>query len=567
MQNSPNQKTPETTPLAPDSTKTLRLPKSRFRRMLPWLIGYAALLAAAVCLAYYWRVVYLLAELPLIPFALGIAGVFTVFYAAAFFLWRRFQTNIPFLAAACVFALGLVFCFVTEPFQVPDEVDRFLRAYSLSEGHLNYDHARGYPADVNYLCENFPQTHNFQVLYAGAELAPKSFARYFEQVESGVPMDVQREPVTRQTVAFIPQAIFMAVARLFGVGALGCLYAARMANLLCYAVICYFAFKFSGRWRGVFIAVAMLPLSLYLAASCSCDAVMLACCYLCAAYLGKEAFTSLDVVVFSLALCYASVIKPVNIFLLVLLFLIPRERWRPNLKPAVVAGGLAAAAVLIYFVSGELNAMLAVNFPAVLERNAGGGSSPSGQMAFVLGHIPRFLSTMILSFVEEGAYLLELGTLGSTDMPIPLAGALSAALLFVAAALGIQQRGETSKKQAVGLLATIVLYTAAVLAGLYVLATNVSAIRVTGIQPRYFLPVFLLIAMLLSVLFGKAARPALQGGPLATRARTDKIVLAAAVAVTVITLLLLFQNTFIGQWIQKGDGGHKMVNLFGWQVL
>ena len=48
--------------------------------------------------------------------------------------WRNYLPANAFLVIAAV--VGLAFCVITPPFQVPDEVVHFYRAYQISEGHL-----------------------------------------------------------------------------------------------------------------------------------------------------------------------------------------------------------------------------------------------------------------------------------------------------------------------------------------------------------------------------------------------------------------------------------------------
>ena len=53
------------------------------------------------------------------------------------------------------------------------------------------------------------------------------------------------------------------------------------------------------------------------------------------------------------------------------------------------------------------------------------------------------------------------------------------------------------------------LYSAVVLAGMYITYTDVGSIRITGAQPRYFLPAFVLLFLLFSMLLGRLLRPRL----------------------------------------------------------
>ena len=68
------------------------------------------------------------------------------------------------------------------------------------------------------------------------------FARYAALCESGDAPGVA-EPQMFQVLPYLPQALCMAAARLLGFGALGQLYAGRLANLAVYTALCWLALK------------------------------------------------------------------------------------------------------------------------------------------------------------------------------------------------------------------------------------------------------------------------------------------------------------------------------------
>lgn len=96
------------------------------------------------------------------------------------------------------------------------------------------------------------------------------------------------EPVSFLILPFLPGAVGMALARLVGLGALGCLYGGRLGNLLAYTALCWLALRQTRRCRPVLLGVMLLPLSLFMGASLSYDATLLACYYLMIALLLRE---------------------------------------------------------------------------------------------------------------------------------------------------------------------------------------------------------------------------------------------------------------------------------------
>ena len=120
----------------------------------------------------------------------------------------------------------------------------FLRAYAVGSGQFLFDEKQQFPNDVNLLVRDFPGAYINGV--SGEKLAPDdptiadAFARYSADKAAGAVAPGAFTPV-QQLVPYFPQALGVAVGRLFGADALACMYLARAANLLCYAVLCGYA--------------------------------------------------------------------------------------------------------------------------------------------------------------------------------------------------------------------------------------------------------------------------------------------------------------------------------------
>ena len=543
------------------------------KKMLPfwakWAIGYAAVPFFSIGLVYFWRVAFLAEALPALSATLMVMGVCTLLYATLFLLVRFYDKKPCLRAALCTFAIGLLFCFFTAPLQAPDEDRHFFRAYAVSMGHFDYSAGRDYPDDADFLLQYFPNAMNHKIKYDAGLLVPQRLAQYHTALQTGEPAQVQvAESIQFMAVPYLAQAAFMATARLFGASALGMMYAGRIANLLCYTIICYFVFRNCSKYRGIFYAAALLPLSLFMAASCSTDSLALAFCYLAVSYFCKAKIETRDVVCFALAVGVSTYLKFTSIALAPVLLLIPEARWNSKWNPRRAVLLLLAGTLLAYQGLGMLNNFNAASNGFVLSelpRGVGEGSSPSLQIQSILSNPFAFFPRLLLTFIEEDAFLFGLGTLGWLDLTLPLVGGLSLLSLASSSALGIQQKEDTKSTGAWALLLASVFYIGAVMLALFVTHSQVGSIRITGLQPRYFLPAFLMLFMLGSIVLGKAVRPRLSAQ--ATMLRTENISLCIAAAIALLAALLLFQSYFIGQWIPKAEGGWKLVNLFGWRQL
>ena len=199
--------------------------------------------------------------------------ILLVFLAAHFL-----KQNLALKTAVLVFLAGLCFVFANPPMQAPDETMHFLRAYAVGSGQFLFDEKQQFPNDVNLLVRDFPGAYINGV--SGEKLAPD------EPDHRGRLCTVQRGQSCRgrlrrgaftpvqQLVPYFPQALGVAVGRLFGADALACMYSARAANLLCYAVLCGYAAAVIRRFSAVLIALAISPVSLFMAGSCSSDGLL-----------------------------------------------------------------------------------------------------------------------------------------------------------------------------------------------------------------------------------------------------------------------------------------------------
>ena len=164
-----------------------------------------------------------------------------------------------------------LFAFANPPANA-DETDHYLRTYAISMGRFDFDAKRSYPEDVNELMDAFPGAWVNAHTSAGLGTDPDtnaeqplqhrrlrlktvwqrrpgwgsiwdSFTQYINWESAILQRDSVTEPISFLILPFLPGALGMALARLFGFGALGCLYGGRLMNLLVYTLLCYAALR------------------------------------------------------------------------------------------------------------------------------------------------------------------------------------------------------------------------------------------------------------------------------------------------------------------------------------
>ena len=504
------------------------------------IAGFLAVEALAVLLVYYWRVFYYLdargvAALPLTA-AVGAAfGLGYLVLLGAFHLWK----DLPRRAAVCIFLAGLVLCFANPPMQTPDETSHFLRSWRISEGVFTFDAQRTYPEDVSRLMAAFPgawvSAHTSQGVRPAepGKPAPKTdpvlpaeqsstalttgegwaaystkghalkqygpdgpvqgpadgFAFYF----SGAEAPPVKEPLNFAIFPYFATAPGIALARLLGFGALGCFYGGRIANLLVYTLLCWAALRRLPRMRPLFVAVMLLPMSLYMAASYNYDAIVLGCYYLAATFFFQKEWHNRDAAVFCAAFLVMNIIKPwLNLLWLAVLLFVPKDGWQVRLRRWQVALLCVAGAVLASRFVDWYGAAFRYNY-GTIGRQLGETVDQIGQLKFVLSNPLRYVAVLAGTLYENNWYLGQLGLFGALDLPVGMVNLLSPVLLTLGAVLSVSG----AKARAVRPLHTAglglwgLVYLAGALTAMYITWTPVGMVRVVGFQARYLLPTFL----------------------------------------------------------------------------
>ncbi len=546
-----------------DEKKTLKMPQIATKWLL--LGGFLCAEALGVLLVYYWRVFYYLDARAFNSVALQIAVcvVLALVYGAGVLCWRA--KSLCTKAAIALFVCGLVFVFANPPMQTPDESLHFLRTYAISEGHFDFDANRLYSADVSKLLESFPgawvnantsqglredeegnteayNTSGYALKQYGEDGEvlgiARAFAAYFSDTEAS---SLAGEPLSFVILPYLPAALAMAIVKLFGANALVCFYAGRIANLLCYVGLCVLALKNCKRYRPVFLAVMFLPLSLYMGASLNYDALLLGMYWYAASFYCKDELGRKDLLAFFAVFLGMNIIKPwINLLWIALPLVLPKRAWRePKWKKWQFALACLAGAILVSLLVVWYGNAMRINYP-VVERMLGDTVNGGEQLVFILSNPLRYLAVMFGTLYENQFFLGQLGMFGSLDLSIDCINLLSPLVLVFGAVFSVHEKSTLRAVPAVGLFGLSVCYMAGLLTALYITYTPVGMVRIIGLQARYFLPAFLMLAVLLAALLSYCIEP---------RKSSEKSLSVAFWGFSAFGLLggvLLFQHYFIG---------------------
>ncbi|MGI4950176.1 MAG: DUF2142 domain-containing protein [Janthinobacterium lividum] len=423
--------------------------------------------------------------------------------------------------------------------EIPDEVAHVVRMESLLHGNLiGYRGERpdlagntvpdaGVTANAGLLAAGFS-------FHPGTPLAERVLDRAARDRLLQLPWAPAQSFVSIPNTAvypplfYVPGAVAIGLARLADANPYAAIIGARLVNAALYLALGLAALLLARRGRAMLLATLLLPISLWLAASCNADGLIIATAVLAAALLTRQRWTSW----WGAALCVAAIImaKPTYVPLV-----LPVAALMPLSGAQWAARALACAGTALPGVAWYVLAQLRAAVPFVRGAPFQAGPywpgdpndiftvvDPALQVRVLL-HQPWLMVLLPVQTLWANAkwYGLEIvGILGILDIVLPyglyllwfaaLAGAVLAALV---------DRGEpgdpgdrTRPAGPVARLAVLAGIVAAVFAlfdGQYLSWTHTGATVVEGVQGRYFVP---LLPFLMLV------PPALLRGPAAVRA-------------------------------------------------
>jgi hypothetical protein len=402
-------------------------------------------------------------------------------------LTRRSDTMSPMslhlrsVALALMTVIGVAFVWVTPPFQAPDEVGHFGRAYAFAEGVFRPAMREGKPVAL------VPAGIRDYVAATWQFTAGRPEVRFDRRkLRDAWGVELQKEQrvevvlLAQYTIVpYLPQTLACGLGHLLNLRPATIFYLGRVLNLFAFVTIVAFALRRAGERAWSFAACAMLPMALYIVASFSPDAMTLALSLLATAMALDDDVDArpLGAVTFLLALC-----KPVY-FLLPLVALVRRRRLAAMLVPAMVAGiaiSAATASASYYPMRGDVVTDPAQQVSAIAR-------APWSFVALVLHdwriHAWEYTEQMI-------------GRLGWLDVPLP--GAIVEVTLVALIVLAVLNPVPLRSTR-ITALALIFVTIAAISLSQFLAWSPVGGDTIEGIQGRYYLPLLPLLGSALGL--------------------------------------------------------------------
>jgi uncharacterized membrane protein len=430
--------------------------------------------------------------------------------------------------------------FLTPPFQVPDEMQHFYRAYELSEFRIRAEVQNGVAGAT--LPDSLPRLVKLSLYTPDGLYYPATPAPITRTLKlASIPLDSS----TRRFVAFpgsafysplpyLPQVVGITVGRMMGIGPLYLLYLGRLFNCLAALGLVGLAVNSMPFAEELVILVGLLPMSMFLYASISADAAVIACALVFTALSFSASTRGIwrpwELVVAAAAAAVFCSVKPV--YVPILLAGVVPELFRPGKAARVIRSHAILLAVALGVTAGWLLFARSSMTSPLGERH------PSVQMDLVLHHPMLLMHAVVhsLGFIDIlNLYFQIVGEFGWLTVRLRPSVVYLLPLAIFAIVWSLGRRGivEHTVLPALWHLALALASAVLVMTAMYLMWSNVGQDKVTGVQGRYFIPILVLAGM-----------AAIELAPRSQRAPSWRSL--ACIAIFIVMEIVAMDTTIIG---------------------
>ena len=418
---------------------------------------------------------------------LGISGIFV------FRNVDRKKISLEKIYLIMIIPLGIMYMIANPLGKVPDEDFHARKAMAISKGNF-FSHADENGEAVDNL--------NSKV----AELVTRSTSSY-EEAWNRLNMQETDEEVEMEystmalyaPICHLPQAIGMFLARIFGEGVSVQCYAARLANFAVAVFLIYNAIKLVPFKKNVVFFLAMLPITLNEIASMAADALAISMClfYICyILYLkydvNKNQINKKDIIILTISSIIVALCKIVYIPLVLLLLILPKEKFETSKKKNIITISIIVGAILLNLVWLIYCSRFLVTFNP--------GVDSKLQVKYILTHPITYILTAFRTLNTYGQmFILHLMGEGIGSFNTQASVLFVFPCIVITSMLFFVNDEKDIKIDLFSKLVCLFIFIAIVAliyTSLYVQWTEAMKPIIMGIQARYFLPILLLTAII-----------------------------------------------------------------------
>ncbi|MBQ6510572.1 DUF2142 domain-containing protein [Candidatus Saccharibacteria bacterium] len=433
-----------------------------------------------------------------VSLALLIISCLFLFYKDGF---RTEKLHIYFVAIA--FLLGLMFI-VAQPamsFFCWDDQTHFDRVVDFPIGTKEFSHGEYHMSDGGTINHTWHESTNS---YTESRIRSK-----FLDAEGGSGYFGNRNGtfLTINKVPYTPMAIGYHVAKFVKLPFTICFYVGKIFNLLFYILLMAYAIKTLVSGKRLLAVIALLPSNIFLASSYSYDPAVFAGITIFIVHLinilldksNTKKLTFETALVMIASMTYACLAKSVYAPIMLLVLLLPKEKFRDLRQSRFVKIGFMAISILLISV-----VLLPTLGGTNIGDTRGGDVSVKGQLSLVISHPTDYVSVLSDTAIDEFGYkLFSSNTITNFSYTKAFTDHSNFYYIFIILLIFVfltdNEKNFLNKKQRFGILGIITLIIFLIWSALYLDFTPVGATTINGVQNRYFLPLLLPILFCLQM--------------------------------------------------------------------
>ena len=390
-----------------------------------------------------------------------------------------YKPELIFVIIASVY--GLAFLFITPPFQVPDENSHFIKAAGLSDGYWISEKI-GDKAGITV-------SNNIVQFISEYPHSIVTTLNSDQDINGNQFVDLSNKSiVTYSPVSYALPAVVIKIGESLTLPAWMLLYLARLVNLFVWLFLTYLAIKTIPIQKWVLLLIALMPMTVFEAASVSIDSLTIALSFLAIAYILKLSFDDktikkIDFIALLVLGCLIALSKSIYIILFLLLVLIPPSKFKTHKMKYIF---ILTLLILISFVAiAWLNLTNCLYSPDITHW------SISGQIQFIINN-PSFYAGTILNntIIQSPFYLMSfIGYFGWLEIRLsPVIVIFYMSLILIVALLDKNKIKISLNHKLIGLL-VVLINTIAIFSFEYLTWNSIGTNFIEGVQGRYLIPI------------------------------------------------------------------------------
>ena len=408
---------------------------------------------------------------------------------------------------------GLLFIFITPPFQSPDEDSHFKRSYQISIGKF-------YPVEKNKRLGNYFPKEMINYIDKKLSMMGKikekySYSTFLEEKNNTMDYEpkVFNEYSTKNEIPIVYMAPALGivfskiVAHIFNMKMISTsfmLYFARLFSLIASIIVTAFAIKITPIRKKTFLTVGLLPMLLFLSSMVSYDNILNASLLLGLAIIlnityKKEKIENKDLIILGIIGTILLNIKTVYFLIFLLMLAVDFYKFGQK-KDKIKKGAILLGGIIIL--------TLIIKFPYFFLDGSGVKTDYIGkQISFILNNPFYYIKILLINIVGQRSFQLSsmIGLFGLLDVSIPVSITfiICINLIVIALSEGITEKIKITNLSKILIVIYIIISIIGIFTALYITWTpqifnQIGTREITGVQGRYFIPLILPFLLLLS---------------------------------------------------------------------